>query len=1016
MRKLPLVVLCFMLTVCQLMAQTKTLKGKITDEKGIPIPNVSVIVKGTTLGTPTGTDGTFSINAGSSAKSLVISSVGFGSKEISIGNKTSFSISLQSSTQNLDEVVVVAYGTQKKATLTGAQSTVKGNELENKPFTSVDKALQGSVVGLQSSASSGAPGASQAIRIRGIGSISASAEPLWVVDGIPINSGSGSSLATTSNLLSTLNPNDIENITVLKDAASSSIYGSRAANGVILVTTKKGKAGVTKFRFDAEGGSSSTAYKNSEYQPLNAAQYTTITKEGLINAGFATTANVDAIFNSNFTSALTYTTPVNTDWLGAVTKTGSQQQFNLSASGGNEKTTYFLSGGYFKQDGTTIATDFQRWNANARVESKATDKLTLGYNMNVGVTNQNTPLAGGAFGNPVLSAFFILPTYSPYKPDGTLNYLTADFPGSSLYNTVAVSSLDKRLLKGVSLKGSVFAEYKILENLHFKTQFGVDYNTLEEDQYNNPFYGDGASKNGRAFSYYSRYMNWDWVNTLDFKHNILKSGDMTFNLKVGYESQLNKGYFTQVENSNFPPTRALTVASIGATPVIAGQTGSDYSFVGAFSSANINYKDKYVVSGSFRNDGSSRFGINNRYGNFWSIGGTWNIDKEMFMEKINGITLLKLRASYGSNGNAGIGNYDALPLYGYGSVNVNGSTVSTNYNSNPGSAPSQPGNINLTWETNKPLDIGIDFGILKNRIIFTVDYYNRKTSSLLLAAPVPPTTGFTSLNKNIGAMVNKGIEFSVNATPIMAKDFQWNVTFNIASNKNQITSLVNNADILSGSNIRRVGYDFQTFYTRLYAGVDATNGDPLWYTDGTKKATTNNYNLAIRQPYQTASPKIFGGFGNTLKYKGFSISANFYFNFGNYVQDTWGSYYDGAGFGGGFNKVERVLNRWTKSGQITDIPKYVYGGNKNAQNFSSFYLVKGDYIRLRDITLGYDLSKKVSDKLHLSTLHIYVRGSNLWTWVADSHMPFDPEQGIGSATNLNVFIPKTVTAGLNIAF
>jgi TonB-dependent starch-binding outer membrane protein SusC len=1006
MRKLPLVFLCFMLTLSQLIAQTKTLKGKVTDEKGIPIPNVTVLIKGTTVGTPTGTDGAFSLTASNSAKTLLISSVGFGSKEITIGNKTSFSISLQPATQNLDEVVVVAYGTQKKTTLTGAQSTVKGTELENKPFTSVDKALQGSVVGLQSSASSGAPGASQSIRIRGIGSISASAEPLWVVDGIPVNTGTGSSLATTSNFLSTLNPNDIDNITVLKDAASSSIYGSRAANGVILVTTKRGKSGATKFRFDAEGGSSSTAYKNNEYQPLTADQYTTITKEGLINAGTATTANVDAIFNSNFTSALTYPTPVNTDWLGAVTKTGTQNQYNLSASGGNEKTTYFLSGGYFKQDGTTIATDFQRWNGNARIESKATDKLTLGYNMNVGVTNQNTPLAGGAFGNPVLSAFFLLPTLSPYKPDGTLNYLTADFTKSSLYNTVAVASLDKRLLKGVSLRGSVFAEYKILENLRFKTQFGVDYNTLEEEQYNNPFYGDGSSRNGRSFSYYSRYMNWDWVNTLDYKQNLLKSGDLTLNLKVGYESQLNKGYFTQVQNSNFPPTTALTVASIGATPVTANSTGSDYSFVGAFSSANINFKDKYIVSGSFRNDGSSRFGINNRYGNFWSIGGSWNIDRERFMERIKAISSLKLRASYGTNGNAGIGNYDALPLYGYG----------YNYNSNPGSAPSQPGNINLTWETNKPIDIGIDFGILKNRINFTVDYYNRTTSSLLLAAPLPPSTGFTSINKNAGAMVNKGFEFSVNASPIVTKNFQWNINFNIASNENKITSLVNDADILSGSNIRRVGYDFQTFYTRLYAGVDPANGDPLWYIDGTKKATTNNYNLAIRQAYQTASPKIFGGLSNTLKYKNFSISANFYFSAGNYLQDSWGSYYNGAGFGGGFNKVERVMNRWTTPGQITDIPKYVYGGNKNAQNFSSFYLVKGDYIRLRDITFGYDLPKKVSDKLHLSTLHIYVRGTNLWTWVADSHMPFDPEQGIGSATNLTVFIPKTVTAGLNIAF
>ncbi|MDE3236911.1 MAG: TonB-dependent receptor [Bacteroidota bacterium] len=1006
MRKFIALLLCLLVSVSQLLAQTRTITGKITDEKGNPIPNATVVVKGTSKGVATSPDGSFSITVAAGAKALVISSVGYGSEEISINGKSVIAASLKSSTTNLDEVVVVAYGTQKKATITGSQATVKAADIENKPFTSVDKALQGAVAGLQSAASSGAPGSSQAIRIRGIGSISASSDPLWVIDGIPVNAGSGSSLATTSNLLSTLNPNDIEDITVLKDAASSSIYGSRAANGVILVTTKKGKAGVTKFRFDAEGGQASTAYKNSAYQPLSASQYATITKEGLINAGYATPTNVDAIFNGSFMSVLSYPTPVNTNWLDAVTRTGSQQQYNLSASGGNDKTTFFLSGGYFKQDGTTIATDFQRWNGDAKIENKATSKLTLGLTLNGGVTNQNTPLSGGAFGNPVLSAFFLLPTLSPYKPDGSLNYLTGDFPNASLYNTVAVSALDKRNLKGMSLRGSAYAEYKILDNLKFRTQYGVDYNTLEENQYNNPFYGDGQSRNGRSLAYYTRFMNWDWVNTLDFKQKLLRSGDLNLNMKVGYESQLSKAYYISVQNSNFPPTTALTVPAIGATPVTASATGSDYSFVGAFSSADLNYKEKYILTGSFRNDGSSRFGSEKRYGNFWSIGGRWNIHKEKFMENIKFIDVLVLRSSYGTNGNAGIGNYDALPLYGYGS----------NYNGNPGSSPSQAGNVNLTWEVNKPFNVGIDMGILKNRVNFTVEYYNRTTSSLLLAAPVPPSTGFTSVTKNIGAMVNKGVEFTVNATPVTTKNFEWTVNFNIAKNENKITALVNGQDILSGVNIRRVGYDFQTYYARLYAGVDPTNGDPLWYVDGTKTTKTNNYNLALRQPYQTGTPKVFGGFGNGFKYKNFTFSANFYYSFGNYLRDTWGSYYNGAGFGGGFNKVERVMNRWTTPGQITDIPKYIYGGNKNAQNFSTFFLYKGDFIRLRDIELGYDLPKSVATKMHVNMLHFYVRGTNLWTWVADSNMPFDPEQGISSQTNLEVFIPKTITAGINVSF
>jgi len=991
-------------------AQQVKVQGTISDNQGKPLPGVSVTLKGQKSGIVSASNGTYSISLSSLNGTLVFSSIGFGSKEVSINGKSTINVSLTATDNNLDEVVVVAYGTQRKTTLTGSQTSIKGGEVENKPFTSVDKALQGAVAGLQSSASSGAPGAAQSIRIRGIGSISASAEPLFVIDGLPINTGSGTSLATTSNFLSTLNPNDIEDITVLKDAASSSIYGSRAANGVILVTTKKGKVGATKFRFDAEGGQSNTAYKNPKYQPLNATDFATVTKEGLINAGYATASNVNDVFNSSFTSSLGYTTPVNTNWADVVARTGTQQQYNLSASGGDSKNTFFLSGGYFKQGGTSIASDFERWSGNARIENKATEKLTIGFNINGGVEKQNTPLAGGAFGNPLLNAYFLLPTLSPYKPDGSINFNTSDFNPtngvSSLYNPIAINNFDKRLLKGLSLRGTTYAEYKIFKDLAFKTQIGFDYTTYEEDQYNNPLYGDGFSRNGRSFSYYTRYVNRDWQNTLEYKRKFLKSQDLSLNLKVGYESQLNKGYFTQVQNSNFPPTTLLNVAAIGATPVTANADGSDYSFVGTFSTANISYQDKYVISGSFRRDGSSRFGSENKYGDFWSIGGSWNIDKEKFFNSLKVLSSLKLRASYGLSGNAGIGNYTALALYGYGS----------NYINSPGSSPTQPGNPLLTWEVNKPLNVGIDFGMFKNRLNFNIDYYDRKTTQLLLNVPVPLSTGFSTFPGNIGAMQNKGIELAVNAVLVQTKNLQWDARFNISKNTNTITALNNNQDIVSGSFIRRVGYDFQTFYVRQYAGVDPTNGDPLWYLDSTKTTTTNVYSKAQRVLYQSASPKYFGGFGTTLKYKQLSLAVNFYYNFGNYYQDTWGSYYMGAGYGGSFNKVQRIMDRWTSAGQITDVPKYVYGGNKNFQSFSTFFLYKGDYIRLRDVEFGYDLPKSLASRMKLSMLRFYVRGSNLWTWVADNNMPFDPEQGISSQTNLNINIPKTFTTGLNISF
>jgi TonB-dependent starch-binding outer membrane protein SusC len=992
-----------LLSTGRLLAQNRTITGMVTDDKGVPIANASVLVSGTNIGTTTNNEGAFSISVPPGGRVLVISAIDMTPVEIIIGNRTIINTSLKTTEKSLQEVVVVGYGTQKKATITGAVNKIGGDVIENRPFTSIDKALQGNVPGLQSVAASGQPGAAQAIRIRGIGSITASSEPLWVMDGIPLNTGDLSRLSTTANPLSSLNPNDIESITVLKDASAASIYGSRAANGVILVTTKKGRAGKTKFRFDAEIGQSDIAYQNDKYRPLNASEYFNLTREGLLNAGLATPANVDATMASSFG----FNNGVDFNWIDAVTQKGQQGQYNLSASGGNDKTQFFLSGGYFKQEGLTTQSDFKRYSANASITNKATEKLSFSINLNAGHVDQDAPLNGGAFGNPVLSSFFLLPSRAARKSDGSLNITAPDFGPGALHNTIATNELDKRHLNQTSIRGSITADYKILSNLKFTSRYGIDMNILEEDQYNNPFHGDGLNVNGRAFSRYTRYFNYVWTNFADYKQNISKDGAFYADLKVGYEAQLSKGYFIDAQTQGFPPTSALTVSAVGATPIAGSQTATDYAFNSAFSVANINYQDKYVISGSFRRDGSSRFGANNQFGNFWSIGGTWNADREKFIENISFLSQLKLRASYGVNGNAGIGNYDARALYGYGA----------NYNQQPGSTLTNPGNADLTWELNKPLNFGLDLGFLKNRVSLSVDYYIRKTTELLLNEPVSLTSGFRTVTRNIGSMENKGVEININAIPVQGKDFKWDVAFNFASNKNKVTSLVNNADIVAGSFVRRVGYDFQTFFVRQYAGVDAANGDPLWYVDDTKGATTNNWNTAQRTVnYGSGTPKYFGSLTNTLSFKGITLEAQLYYNFGNYIRDTWGGFYLGSGNGGAFNKVARQLERWQKPGDITNIPKYVYNGNKLAQNFSTFFLNKGDFIRLRNIQLGYEFDKSLLSKLHLGSCFFYVRGTNIFTWVKDDLLPFDPEQGVGSETNLQVFIPKTITVGLNLGF
>ena len=468
MRKVVMLIMAIVLSISHLWAQERTITGKVTDDKGGPIPAASILAKGTNLGTSSASDGSFSIKVPSTVKALIISSIGLGEKEIPLTASNDYPVTLSTKAGDMTEVVVVAYGTKKKTDLTGSVSTVKGADLENKPFTSVDKALQGAVAGLQSVAASGAPGANQQIRIRGISSITASNAPLWIIDGVPALSNDLSRQTTTANILSTLNPNDIESISVLKDAASTSIYGNRAANGVILVTTKKGRAGKTKFRFDMEMGQSDVAYQNDNYLPLNAAEYLTITREGLVNAG-ASQSTIDATLASRGGN-----NNMDYNWYNGITQTGSQQQYNLSAAGGTDKTTFYLSGGYFYQQGTVVKSSLSRYTGNIRVTNKATDKIFINANINGGFVRQHTPLAGGAFGNPVLSSWFVLPTRSAYKPDGSLNFLTPDFRTSDLYNPLAIAEMDKRYLKELSLRGSLSVEYDIIKNLKFKSAFGAD--------------------------------------------------------------------------------------------------------------------------------------------------------------------------------------------------------------------------------------------------------------------------------------------------------------------------------------------------------------------------------------------------------------------------------------------------------------------------------------------------------------------------------------------------------------
>ena len=987
----------FLLPLLSVLAQTRTITGKVTDDNGRPIVNATVLIKETGAGTSTDVGGNFSIQTDTRSKTLVISYIGMASQEITIGNRTTINTTLKQEGRSMDEVVVVAYGTQVKKKVTGAISRVNGRDLENKPFTSVDQMLQGKVPGLLSTSPTGQPGGIQQIRIRGIGSVTAGAAPLYVIDGVPVNSGDFSRLNNTSNALAGLNPNDIESVSVLKDAASASIYGSRAANGVILITTKQGRAGKSKIRIDSELGFGNTAYVNDLAKPLNRDEYFALTREGLVNAGVSQ-ATLDATLNT-----LGYNNTANENWVDLVTRQGTTQNINASISGGDPKTTFYTSVGFFDQKAVIISSDFERYSGTFNIKHRATEKLSIGLNATGSYIHQNSPSQSSNFRNPVADAYWLRPSQNAYNPDGTVNYSTTTF--NQLYNPLAIAQYDRILLNNVKVLANMNGDYQFYKDLKFTTKFGVDFINIEEERYDNPFFGDSRTVGGRMYNYDTRVANWVWSNLLNYRHDFLSSKDLSLDLTLGYEAQKSKQYQITTRGEGVPATTSIPLP-VPSSPSVANGARTDYSFVSAFSIMQWGYKNRYILSGSIRRDGSSRFGSNNKYGTFWSVGGAWNLDQESFIQKINFINALKLRASYGVNGNAEIGNYTWKGTY----------IFNANYNQQPGSAPNQVENPDLTWEINKPFNVGIDAVVWDGRVTLNADYYIRNTENLILNDPLSRTSGFNSVSANVGSMENKGWEFQVNIMPVRTKDFTWDFTFNIAMNKNKVTSLRNNADILALPFVRRVGEDFQAIYTRLWAGVDPANGSPLWYTDATKTQTTSTVTTVQRAIIGSASPKGFGSFSTALNYKGFTLDAQFNYQYGNLVYDNWGFISWSDGFNPQLNKIRKQLGRWQKPGDITDIPKYVYGGANVSNAESSRWYYKGDFVRLRDLTLSYTVPKSATNVLKLDNIRFYVRGTNLWTKAFDKDITFDPEQPITGVNDLQILIQRTISVGLSLGF
>lgn len=994
MRRLLMLLLGVFVFCAQLLAQNRTITGTVTDNNGQPLANVSVTVKGANYGTTTDANGSFTLSVGPNIRTLVISSIGFGTREVAVTDRSTVSVALSGAEQSLNEVVVVAYGKQSRRSLTGSATSVNTEAIARAPRTSIQESFQGNVAGVQAVNGSGQPGSVPNIRIRGVGSISAGSAPLYVVDGVPIQY-SGDLTGYNTNVIAGLNSADIESITVLKDAASASLYGSRAANGVVLITTKSGRAGKTKISGSAQYGINNLTLRDKDL-PLTTTEMIELLREGWVNAG----RTFDA-FKTELTNRAIDST-INTDWVDALTRQGYFQQYDLSASGGNDRTTFYISGGLNKTEAALKAVDYTRLTSKMSVTNKASDRLNLNGSLGFSYQQSNTVSDAGAFANPVRSFYRLQPWLRIYNPDGSY-----DYSYNSTFNPVALAEKNFRRGKTYSALGTIGGQYNIYKGLNFETKAGLDMNLAQTNLFWSPGFGDGRNYGGYGSSGSSLYASWITTNLL--KYGTTFGEDHTFDVLAGYEAQKARVTSNSGAASNFAPnTNTLANAS---KPEDATSSETSNSIASWISSLSYNFKKRYYLTGSFRRDGSSRFGAEKRYGNFWSVGASWNVVDENFMQGLNFLSDLKLRASYGVNGNQDIGNFASRALYG-----VNG------YENNPGYVFSQFGNANLTWEENKPFNVGVDFGVLRNRLTGTVEYYDRTTSSLLLDIPISSTNGVTTYSENVGEMKNKGWEFSLsskNIVPQSADGFSWDTDFNLTTQENKITKLVNP---IRGTFNREVGLDFYQYYLVGYAGVDPQTGEALWYTDSARTKTTKTYSSNLRFNQGSALPSLFGGLTNRLNFKGFMLSFQFYYNFGNKIYDSWGTFTssDGASGFSATGKISRYVyeNRWRKPGDVTDVPKVTYLGSQTglSNQTSSRFLYDGDYIRLRDVTLAYNLSKSVADRLKVSNARFYVRANNLYTWVKDDRLTYDPEVPVSGDLDQRPPIYKTMVVGLDISF
>ncbi|AYQ35625.1 TonB-dependent receptor [Runella sp. SP2] len=998
-------------------AVEQVLKGKVTDaEKGDALPGVSVLIKGTTKGTTTNVNGEYSLPIPDNGAVLVFSFVGYEPQEMAIGNQTQLNIALKADIKALSEVVVVGYGQVKKSDLTGSVATVAVEEIKKVAVTSLDQALQGRAAGVQITQNSGAPGGSTTIRIRGGNSIQGDNEPLYVIDGIPFkNDGAGS--GASFNVLSTLNPSDIESMSVLKDASSTAIYGSRGANGVVIITTKRGKAGKSTINLESYYGVQQVRKK---YDVLNGREYAQFVNDANTNEGRApvyTQAQVDAFGEG-------------TDWQNEIFRSAPISNYQLSMSGGDERTQYALSGGYFKQKGIVTNSDFDRYSLRLNLDRKLTNRLKVGNSLTVNrtVTNQSrTDGDLGSAGLVTIAALQFPPILPVYNPDGTY-LITSPALSFTADNPAALARESQNTTTALRVFGNVFGEYQIMEGLSFKVLLGADAIIQKRDSYLPRSVASGLAQGGAASIFNGQSMTWLNENLLSYTKSF---GVHNISALIGYTQQANRTENNTAASRNFVNDN-LNSGNLGAgsVPLVPSSGIGTWGLQSYLARINYGYKDKYLFTASFRADGSSRFGANNRYGYFPSAALAWRVSEEDFLKNARVISDLKLRATYGSTGNQdGIGNYPAYSLLGTQNY-IFSNAVST------GIGPSQIANPDLSWETTTQADLGIDVGFFNNRITLVADLYLKRTKDLLLNVTVPSTSGYSSAIQNLGKVENKGIEFSLSSRNI-DKAFKWNTDFNFATNRNTVLDIGGAPQIFAGqvaniaqnvnSGVIRVGEPLGSFYgyvtNGLYQTTDelAALSDPQARKPGDRKYADLNGDKKIDDNDRTiigrAQPKFLGGISNSFSYKGFELTLFLQGVYGNNILNA--NRFELEYLNGTNNQNQDMLNRWTPTNTNTDIPRA--STTRPANRISSRQIEDGSYLRLKNAQLAYNLPASVIKALNIQSFRVYVTAQNYLTWT--KYSGYDPEVNrFGQDSRSQGFdyssypAAKTLLLGINVGF